>query len=186
MIGAVLSVWASILDGCDGEVARLKLEASDFGCWLETVCDYLYYLSIFAGISIGLARSTGNLAFLIWGATHLFGALATFVTASLGRQRLSGEHPEQYLAAWQAEAESRRSNPILRMGRYTEFIVRRCFLPYALLVFALVDMRNVTLYLATIGANVAWIISLYSYVAFSRGGRAKGVISATSVSPTTF
>jgi hypothetical protein len=24
-------------DGCDGEVARLKLLESDFGCWLETV-----------------------------------------------------------------------------------------------------------------------------------------------------
>src|SRR4051794_23964660 len=41
LIGAVLSVSASILDGCDGEVARLKLMESDFGCWLETVCDYL-------------------------------------------------------------------------------------------------------------------------------------------------
>ena len=48
LVGAVLSVWASILDGCDGEVARLKLLESDFGCWLETVCDYLYYLVIFA------------------------------------------------------------------------------------------------------------------------------------------
>ena len=44
LAGAVLSVWAGILDGCDGEVARLKLLESDFGCWLETVCDYLYYL----------------------------------------------------------------------------------------------------------------------------------------------
>ena len=31
LIGAFLSVWASILDGCDGEVARLKLQASDLG-----------------------------------------------------------------------------------------------------------------------------------------------------------
>ena len=28
---ASLSVWASILDGCDGEVARLKLQSSPFG-----------------------------------------------------------------------------------------------------------------------------------------------------------
>ena len=39
LLGAVLSVFASILDGSDGEVARLKLQESDFGCWLETICD---------------------------------------------------------------------------------------------------------------------------------------------------
>ena len=60
LVGAVLSLWASILDGCDGEVARLKLLESDFGCWLETICDYLYYLLIFGGMAIGLVRSSGN------------------------------------------------------------------------------------------------------------------------------
>ena len=54
LLGAILSVFASILDGCDGEVARLKLQDSAFGCWLETVCDYLYYVFIFAGMIIGL------------------------------------------------------------------------------------------------------------------------------------
>ncbi len=30
LVGAILSVWASILDGCDGEVARLKFQAIRF------------------------------------------------------------------------------------------------------------------------------------------------------------
>ena len=59
LFAALLSLWASILDGCDGEVARLKLLESDFGCWLETVCDYLYYLFIFSGMAIGLIRTVG-------------------------------------------------------------------------------------------------------------------------------
>ena len=68
VMGALLSVWASILDGCDGEVARLKLQVSKLGCWLETICDYLYYLFIFVGMSIGLTRSRGTEAYLVWGA----------------------------------------------------------------------------------------------------------------------
>jgi CDP-L-myo-inositol myo-inositolphosphotransferase len=32
VLGALLGVFASILDGCDGEVARLKLRESEFGC----------------------------------------------------------------------------------------------------------------------------------------------------------
>jgi len=38
-IGGVLAQAASILDGCDGEVARLRLEESDFGGWFDAVLD---------------------------------------------------------------------------------------------------------------------------------------------------
>jgi hypothetical protein len=67
LTGALLGLFASILDGCDGEVARLKLQESDIGCWLETICDYLYYLFTFAGMAIGLFRSSGQRSYLVWG-----------------------------------------------------------------------------------------------------------------------
>jgi phosphatidylglycerophosphate synthase len=172
LLGAVLSVWASILDGCDGEVARLKLQSSDFGCWLETACDYLYYLFIFAGMAIGLVRSSGNSAFAVWGMVLLFGAAATMLLAWFERSRLSGKRPEQFLAVWQRNAESRSSNPLLYLGRKCEFIIRRCFLPYALLAFALLNLNWLALYMSAIGANVAWIISLYSKLSFSSKSRA--------------
>ena len=167
LFAAVLSVWASILDGCDGEVARLKLQASAFGCWLETMCDYLYYLFIFAGMAIGLARSTGKSVFLVWGGALISGAVITFVVASLGRQRLSGKHPEQYLAVWQKKAESRAANPIIYLGRQLEFIIRRCFMPYAILAFALMNLIEVPVCVGAIGANIAWMVSLYTHRAFS-------------------
>ena len=167
LLGAVLSVWASILDGCDGEIARLKLLESDFGCWLETSCDYVYYLLIFAGLTIGLVRSSGSHMYLDWGAVLLAGAMMSILATGLGRHRLAARRPEQYLGIWQKKAESRKSNPILYIGRHTEFIVRRCFWPYALLVFALLDLNQIVLFLATIGANLVWLISLYSYLAFS-------------------
>ena len=167
LAGAVLSVWASILDGCDGEVARLKLLESDFGCWLETVCDYLYYLLIFSGIAIGLIRTSDEKMYLIWGVLLLFGAIMSFLVTGLGRHRLAAGRPEQYLGIWQAKAEGRRSNPILYFGRYTEFIIRRCFMPYALLFFAVFNLTKVVFFSAAIGANVVWMISLYSYCAFA-------------------
>jgi phosphatidylglycerophosphate synthase len=167
LLGAMLSVWASILDGCDGEVARLKLQASDFGCWLETACDYLYYLFIFAGMAIGLERSSGNRVFWVWGGALLFGAAATILLAWFERSRLSGKHPEQFLAIWQKKAEKRSSNPLLYLGRHCEFIIRRCFLPYALFALAALNLTWLALYMSAIGANIAWIISLYSRFAFS-------------------
>jgi phosphatidylglycerophosphate synthase len=37
--GAAIILFAGILDGCDGEIARLRLISSPFGAWLDTVVD---------------------------------------------------------------------------------------------------------------------------------------------------
>jgi hypothetical protein len=55
----------------------------------------------------------------------------------------------------------------LYLGRHTEFIVRRCFLPYLILFFALFDVMNWLLIGASVGANIVWIIALYSYLTFT-------------------
>ena len=175
LLGASLSLFASILDGCDGEVARLKLQESAFGCWLETVCDYLYYLFIFGGMTIGLHRSSGMRVYIVWGGLLFFGAVLSFLVTGLQRHRLATDRPEQLLLIWQAQASSRQSNPFLYLGRHTEFIIRRCFLPYPLLVFAIFNITQVGLILSALGANVVWPIALYSYCSFAAVRTAKMV-----------
>ena len=167
LVGAFLSVAASVLDGCDGEVARLKLQSTRFGCWLETVCDYLYYLFVFGGLALGLTRSSGSRIYLAWGALLFFGALVSFLAVRFSRHRFSSAHPEKFLAVWQKKAETRSSNPLLFLGRHTEFIIRRCFFPYALFFFALVNFTNVAFVATALGANLVWIIALYSCVVLS-------------------
>ena len=39
MLGGLLAQFASIIDGCDGEVARLKFQGSDYGGWFDAVLD---------------------------------------------------------------------------------------------------------------------------------------------------
>jgi phosphatidylglycerophosphate synthase len=180
LIGAFLCLWASILDGCDGEVARLKLQESAFGCWLETVCDYLFYLFLFVGMTVGLWRSSGSRMYLVCGGLLLFGAIASFLALGWERHRLAPERPEQLLKIWQAHAEKRSSNPFLYFGRHTEFIVRRCFFPYALLFFALLNIMNVAFVLSAIGANLVWPIALYSSHAFAGGRSSAPRISEAS------
>jgi phosphatidylglycerophosphate synthase/choline kinase len=167
LFGAFLCLFASILDGCDGEVARLKFQESDFGCWLETVCDYLFYLVLFVGMTIGLWRSSGTKTYLAWGALLLFGAMASFLAIGWERHRLASGRPEQLLRIWQAHAESRSSNPFLYFGRHMEFMARRCFFPYAILVFVLCNILNVAFILSAIGANLVWPIALYSSSTFA-------------------
>jgi phosphatidylglycerophosphate synthase len=167
LTGAVLSWFSSILDGCDGEVARLKMQESAFGCWLETICDNLYYLFTFSGLTIGLVKSSGNRSCLVWGGLLLFGAIMSFLMTGVQRSQMTGGKPEQYLQEWHKKADSRRSNPLLYLGRNTEFIIRRCFLPCVILFFAIFGILNSFLIGATVGANIVWMVALYSYLTFA-------------------
>lgn len=176
LLGALLCLFASILDGCDGEVARLKLQESDFGCWLETVCDYLFYLFLLVGMTIGQWRTSGSKTYLLWGGVLLLGAVGSFLAVGWQRRRLAAGRPEQFLSIWHNHAERRSSNPFLYAARHLEFIVRRCFFPYALLGFALLNIMNVAFVLSVIGANVVWPVALYSSNIFA-GARRAAVIA---------
>jgi phosphatidylglycerophosphate synthase len=178
LVGAVLSVWASILDGCDGEVARLKLQVTDFGCWLETVCDYLYYVFIFGGMIIGFTRTMGPRFALTWGPLLLVGAIASFLSVGFARHHFSGDRPEAFLSVWQNNAQQRKANPLLYVGRHCEFIIRRCFLPYAFLFFALFNILPYAFVATAIGANIVWCIALYSCFTMSRRRRVKRTLLA--------
>jgi len=39
VIGALLAQVASVIDGCDGEIARLKFQVTEFGGWFDAVLD---------------------------------------------------------------------------------------------------------------------------------------------------
>jgi phosphatidylglycerophosphate synthase len=52
VIGTALVLVAGIVDGCDGEIARLRLVTSKFGAWLDTVVDELTTMGYF--IAVGL------------------------------------------------------------------------------------------------------------------------------------
>jgi phosphatidylglycerophosphate synthase len=174
LLGAFLCLFASILDGCDGEVARLKLLESDFGCWLETICDYLFYLFLFIGMTIGRWRSSEKKTYLVLGGLLLFGAVASFLTTGWERHRLTAGRPEQLLAIWHSHAKSRPSNVFLYLSRHMEFMVRRCFFPYALVFFALFNIMNPAFVLSAIGANLVWPMALYSCRTFA-GARSSAV-----------
>jgi hypothetical protein len=66
-----------------------------------------------------------------------------------------------------------------------EFMVRRCFFPYALVVFALLGVTKVAFILSVIGANLVWPIALYSAHTFARGRSSATAIPAASAQPRT-
>jgi len=57
ILAAVLVQAASVIDGCDGEVARLKFMVTPLGAWWDTVLDRYADGAIVLGITWGYSRS---------------------------------------------------------------------------------------------------------------------------------
>lgn len=65
LIGGFLFHMTSVMDGVDGELARLKFKSSPFGQWLDTLVDNLSYLAALAGIVYGIYVN-GASDFVMW------------------------------------------------------------------------------------------------------------------------
>jgi len=63
--GALLFVFCIIVDGVDGEIARLRLLESTFGHYLDIVTDNIVHAAIFVGVAFGLYHDTGNQAYIL-------------------------------------------------------------------------------------------------------------------------
>jgi CDP-L-myo-inositol myo-inositolphosphotransferase len=80
VVAGILFHVASILDGVDGEMARVTLTESEWGARIDTIVDQVTYVAFFAGMAVGWAREGSSREVAIW--TVL---IAAALVASLGR-----------------------------------------------------------------------------------------------------
>lgn len=156
VLGAFLSLAASVLDGCDGEIARLKYQESALGCWIETVGDYSYYIAIFVGLTVGVVRQTGFEAFYWIGLVALAGTLVTFALLIFLRTRITAGQPERLHAIGRQRFKAQGS-PWSRVIWRISFVATRSAMPYGIMALALLDGLPLVVVLAAIGANTYWI-----------------------------
>ena len=106
VIGALLAQVASVIDGCDGEIARLKFQVTEFGGWFDAVLDR--YAD----------------AFLLFGLTYYVYFIQTsqenFFTLFIGFMAIIGTFMNSYTADKYDGLMKRRLVPgkhYFRMGR---------------------------------------------------------------------
>lgn len=161
LAGALLSYVSALFDHLDGSVARLKSMESAFGCYFEQVCDFAFYFSFAVGITGGLYRETGNPVYLTLGGAVFFGTVVSLLTLSYQRKEFA-KNPSQLAGHAHRTFEANKQNPIYRFGRTTYFVVKRPVLPYYLFILTALGALPVVLAIAALGANLFWMIQLYS------------------------
>ena len=156
VVAALVSLAASILDGCDGELARLQYKDSTFGVWLDTLGDYSYYLAIFAGLTVGTVQQTQWEGFWWVGGLLMCGSLLTFALLILLRHRITRGRPERLRSTAHSHF-TRRGTRWTALAARLSIVATRATMPYGILAFALAGVLPALLVLAAIGANVYWI-----------------------------
>ncbi len=92
LTGALLFLAHSILDGCDGELARLKFLESPYGAVLDFWGDNLVHAAVFGCIAVGWSRATGSAWPLLLGAFVI--AMTAGAAATVFGRLARGVSPE--------------------------------------------------------------------------------------------
>ncbi len=82
LLGASLFQLQSIVDGVDGELARLLHKESRRGFWLDLAADNLTHMAVFAGIARGLALDGQDGPWGLLGGAAVLGVAASLAVAA--------------------------------------------------------------------------------------------------------
>jgi phosphatidylglycerophosphate synthase len=156
VLAAFLSLAASILDGCDGEIARLKYQESALGCWIETFGDYSYYLAIFIGLTVGAVHQTDAEIFYWIGGTALAGTLLTFGLLIYLRARITSGNPTRLHAVVR---DRFTAEPSLwsRLIWRVSFVATRAAMPYGIMLMALLHLLPAFVVIAALASHIYWV-----------------------------
>ena len=152
-IGALLFLAHSILDGCDGELARLKFQQSRWGGVLDFWGDNVVHTVIFACMGVGWSLSAGSAWPLALGAGAVLGTLgsAGFVYWRLMRSKDGGDT----LFTSVSDAPERPLTRLLDSASRRDFI-------YLVILLALFGWSNWFLVMAGIGAPIYFFLVLFA------------------------
>jgi phosphatidylglycerophosphate synthase len=161
VLGALLFFVAGLFDEMDGMLARIKFAESPRGTWLEGFADGLSYLLLFTGITIGLDRRYGKVAVLM-GIALLVGSIVALIATSLQRRRATTpDRPNEYLGRFYELLEKDSGNRISQVVRQVQAFQKRGVAIHYVVLFAVIGALPLFFCLATVGAHLTWILTLY-------------------------
>jgi phosphatidylglycerophosphate synthase len=161
VLGALLFYVAGLFDEMDGMLARVTFAESPRGTWFEGFADGLSYLLLFGGITVGLHRHYGRPA-TVMGIALLVGAILALITTSLQRRRATtSDRPNEYLGRFYHLLEKDSGNWISRVVRQVQAFQKRGVVIHYIVLFTVIGALPVLFFLATLGAHLTWILTLY-------------------------
>ncbi len=147
--GALCFLLHSIVDGCDGELARLRFQESRYGGLLDFWGDNLVHLAVYTAIAVGWSRSIGRAWPLALGAAAVVGNV---LSAAFVYRHTMGAQPPQSGPLF--TSVSKHSS---RMSRVADELARRDFI-YLVLILSAFGKAHWFLVMAAAGAPIFFLV----------------------------
>jgi 1L-myo-inositol 1-phosphate cytidylyltransferase / CDP-L-myo-inositol myo-inositolphosphotransferase len=150
-LGALLFLAHSILDGCDGELARLRFQESRWGGVFDFWVDNVVHGVTFACMALGWSRASGSILPLWFGAAAVLGTVGSAGFVFWGVIRRKAAAGPVYTSVSTA--------PNRPLARVLDALSRRDFI-YLVLALALFGKVSWFLLLAAFGAPIFFFLVL--------------------------
>jgi len=169
VLGFLLAQLQSILDGCDGELARVRFQQTAIGEWLDTVVDDALNIALTASVGIGLYHRGGSAADIWIG----FGICAMFLTYNVVAYReliRQGEGGEVLKVRWWFAGGRMLKAMTGSLGPFSfiNLVSKRDFFVFAWMVLALLDLLPLVLFYAFCIAFGCFVTALGQIVTAGR------------------
>lgn len=142
LLAGILYQINSVVDGVDGELARVRYEFSVRGEWLDTISDDLADLLIYIGLGIGASMTLpdapgpwGNELWLVLGIAAALGKVASMVVYY--RWLIAHGRGDLLAFQWSFEDESSDDGPVARALSLAHYFFRKDFIVFTSMVFAI-------------------------------------------------
>jgi phosphatidylglycerophosphate synthase len=147
MSGAILVWLHSVLDGCDGELARMRFQQSAYGATLDFWGDNLVHVALFGCMAVGFSRADASVLPLIAGAMAVVATVGSALLVDRSRTT--------------AGVQQVGTGPFAKLAH---MLAARDFI-YLLLVLAYIDRTYEFLWMTAIGSMLFFALMM------SLGGR---------------
>lgn len=161
LFGTILFQIASIIDGCDGEVAKLTFRCSKFGQYMDSVSDNLSLGSFMTGLIAGYWRHTHSPVAFFMGALMLFstGIIFFWMILYLKRNTQSASlvtFDREYL-----QKLSGQPHWLMMLIKYGKYTLKKDVFSFAFFLFGVAGILYSWLFIAAFGTAVAAVILTY-------------------------
>jgi phosphatidylglycerophosphate synthase len=160
--GFLLAHFQSVLDGCDGELARVRFQQSAIGEWLDTIVDDFLNLALVASMGLGLGRAYGSTFPIIVGFCTC-AMLLTYNAVAYRELVRQGEGGEVLKVRWWFLRGADVKDLVSRQGgpmRLISTFARRDFFVLAWFVLAALGLFPVVLVYAMLEVIPSFVVAL--------------------------
>lgn len=180
-LGGFLFQLSSVVDGCDGELARLKFDFSDFGAWFDTISDLIVNVGYIMSFGVGVSFVTGS---WVWGSLMAVGILMASYTI-FTVTRVLHQNQQTYLPAmnWSFKDDADCQSLFQKICKRFQFMARRDFYAFAFMLLSMVALLTGEALILKITISLSVIVLTFIFTQNLRTQWKQRKLSTQSATP---